>query len=187
MLKTIVLASASPRRAKLLDMLGVAFTVVRPDCDETITPGFPPAEIVRLLAIRKAENVAARLGSGEIIVAADTLVWLDGRPFGKPRDEDEAYTMLRALSGRAHEVFTGLAVCWSGEIKSETQMTRVFFRELSDGEIWNYIRSGIPMDKAGAYGIQDRGALFVSRIVGDFYTVMGLPLCLLGQMLENEL
>ena len=183
-MKKIILASTSPRRALLLRMLEMDYETAAPDCDETIPPEIQPADAVRMLAIRKAENVAARYGSGEIVVAADTLVCLMGCLLGKPRDEDDAYAMLSALSGRAHEVYTGLAVCSGGQTKAETQMTRVFFRPLIDREIWDYIRSGVPMDKAGAYGIQDRGALFVSRVEGDFYNVMGLPLCLLSQILE---
>ena len=187
----LILASGSPRRAQLLDMLGWAFTVVKPDCDETVPPGCAPDDAVRLLAVRKAETVAARCAADDTIIAADTLVYLDGRAMGKPDGKAGAYAMLRQLSGRTHEVYTGLAVRSGGTgggQRAEAQMTRVTFRPLGDGEIWDYVNSGLPMDKAGAYGVQDRGALFVSRIEGDFFSVMGLPLCLLGQMMimRNE-
>jgi len=166
-------------------MLGMTFTVVRPDCDESLPPESPPSESVRLLAVRKAETVAALRSPQDCVIAADTLVCLDGRLLGKPCDQDDAFSILRSLSGRAHEVYTGLAVCRDGVTRAETQMTRVWFRPMDDHEIWTYVRSGVPMDKAGAYGIQDRGALFVSHIEGDFYNVMGLPLCLLGRMIDD--
>ncbi|MCL2747870.1 MAG: Maf family protein [Oscillospiraceae bacterium] len=206
----IILASGSPRRAFLLNMLGIPFTIIRPECDETLPAGLPPAEVVRRLSARKAEWVAAAIAgraaavAGAVacagsaaayaegaacsdeddIIAADTLVLLDGRLLGKPKDGQEAYDMLRALSGRAHDVYTGLAVRHGGATTSGAEVTRVFFREVSDAEIRGYIDTGSPMDKAGAYGIQDRGALFVERIEGDFYTVMGLPLCMLSRMLQ---
>ena len=180
----IILASASPRRALLLNMLGTPFSVVHPECDETYPPESPPEEAVKLLAVRKAEEVARRTDSEDIIIAADTMVSSRGLILGKPRDENDAYHMLRTLSGISHDVYTGLAVRNKGRTIAEVQKTRVFFRELRDDEIWDYIRSGTPMDKAGSYGIQDRGALFVTRVEGDFYNVMGLPICLLHQMLK---
>jgi len=186
-LSRLILASSSPRRAQLLTMLGWDFTVVRPDCGETLPPGCAPDEAVRLLAVRKAGTVAARCADGDTVVAADTLVYLDGQLLGKPHSEAEARAMLEALSGRTHEVYTGLAVARKTAVRAEMQMTRVTFRPLGGGEIEDYIRSGAPMDKAGAYGVQDRGALFVERIEGDFFSVMGLPLCLLGQMLSVQI
>ena len=180
----LILASSSPRRAYLLSMIGLDFRVLYPTCDETLPHDIHPEEAVRRLSTRKADWAQSHCNSEDTIIAADTLVFQDGRTMGKPEDEHEAHAMLRALSGAAHEVYTGLAVRRDGVTKADTQMTRVFFRVLSDTEIQQYIHTGEPMDKAGAYGIQDRGALFVSRIEGDFYNVMGLPLCLLSRMLR---
>lgn len=182
----LILASTSPRRTQLLSMLGLEHTVIPPGCDETLPPGCPPAEAVRLLAIRKAETVAAARPPEDRVIAADTIVYLDGVTLGKPAGRPEAFKMLKTLSGRTHEVYTGLAVCHNGATKAGVTITLVTFRTLSDKEISDYINTGTPMDKAGAYGVQDRGALFVSHIEGDFFSVMGLPLCALGQMIISN-
>ena len=193
----IVLASASPRRRELLEMCGLEFEII-PDTagEEVIAPGLTPEQVVSKIAMTKAENVAytikSRLNDGAnygimndtLIIAADTIVYLDGEPFVKPADESDAAEMLRRLSGRRHTVATGVAL-----IKDDTRVfgaesTDVYFRDLSAGEISTYIKTGEPMDKAGAYGVQGLGSLFIERIEGDFYNVMGLPLCRLGKMLE---
>lgn len=179
----LILASASPRRRELLGFFGKPF-VIDPACGPEEPPaGASPEETVRALAAAKARETAAR-HPGDLVIGADTVVELDGMILGKPADRDDAFHMLRALSGREHRVFTGVALVRGDELRCGTEMTRVFFRELSDREIWAYIDSGEPMDKAGAYGYQGPAGLFVERIEGDFFNVVGLPLCRLGRMLE---
>ncbi|MCL2446309.1 MAG: Maf family protein [Oscillospiraceae bacterium] len=171
----IILASASPRRHELLAAAGIAFTVHAPDIDETLDPAWTPEHAARELACQKAEAVAA-LYPDACVIAADTIVVIDGEILGKPVDEADAVRMLHLLSGREHTVFTG--VCMQrGEHKTVfAQQTQVQFYALSDDEITRYVATGEPMDKAGAYGIQGRGAVLVQGIVGDFYNVMGLPI-----------
>lgn len=182
---SVILASASPRRAQLLNMLGLSFTICRPLCDESVPEDMPPAEAVTALARRKVCDVAARRAADELIVAADTLVSVGGRILGKPGDRAEAASMLEALSDRTHKVYTGVAVRRGATEDVFYEQTRVTFRAIAPHEIATYIETGEPMDKAGAYGIQGFGALFVSRIDGDFYNVMGLPLCRLGAVLNK--
>lgn len=183
----IILASQSPRRRQLLAQIGVTdFTVLVPDADESYDSALPPEEIVSSICRKKAD--AARLLSDDadaVIIAADTMVFLDGLRLGKPRGEEEAFSMLSALSGRTHHVCTGVTVCRGDRIQTRAETTEVLFRPLSEEEIRSYIRTGDPMDKAGAYGIQGRAALFVTGIRGDFFNVMGLPLHLLGRMLAE--
>ena len=170
-----------------MEMLGVRELVVRPaEAEEKAPDGLAPAELVQALASHKAREVALRSGPGDIVVAADTVVWLENRVFGKPKDEGEAADMLRALSGRTHEVFTGVAVIRAGKERTRAVRSEVRFRVLSEREIAAYIATGEPMDKAGAYGIQGRASLFVEGIDGDFFNVVGLPLCTLGLMLREQ-
>ena len=180
----IVLASASPRRRELLSHFAVPFTVDPAAGPEEPPAGAGPEETVRTLAAAKAAEVAAR-NPDSVVIGADTVVELDGAILGKPADRDDAFRMLRALSGREHRVYTGVAVVCGGRLQSGAEMTRVFFRDLTDREILAYIDSGEPMDKAGAYGYQGLASLFVERIDGDFFNVVGLPLCRLGRMLEK--
>ena len=180
----IILASGSPRRRELLNTLGLSFTVCPAKGEETAPEGAGPAEIVKALSRAKA-GVVARQFAGELIIAADTIVYLDGRVLGKPKDEADARAMLSALSGRSHEVYTGVTVMLGEDTLCEAECTKVFFRELSAEEIDAYVASGDPMDKAGAYGIQGRAALMVEKIEGDYFNVMGLPLCRLGKMLKT--
>lgn len=183
----IVLASASPRRRELMEMLGVKNLKILPARGEEIPPEHASGpELVQALALTKAREVAAQCAAEDVVIGADTIVWVDGRAFGKPRDEAEAARMLRRLSGDCHTVYTGVAVLRGGTGCVSCEESRVWFRELSDEEIGRYIATGEPMDKAGAYGAQGRGALFVRAIEGDFFNVMGLPLCLLGQMLKKQ-
>ena len=183
---SIILASASPRRRELMQMLGVSDLKVVPAVgEEKADPGLPPEELVKALAAHKAKEVAAKCAPGDIVIAADTIVWHSGRVYGKPHTEAEAAAMLRALSGDAHEVYTGVAVLRGDTLLLETERSAVHFRTLSDAEIDAYIRTGEPMDKAGAYGIQGRASLFVEGIEGDFFNVVGLPLCRLGLMLDK--
>ena len=182
----IILASQSPRRRELLERMGLAgFRVVSPDVDEHMEEDLPPAQLVCRLSQRKARAVREQVGDEGLIIAADTVVALDGAILGKPADELAAFKMLSTLSGVRHQVYTGLTVLRGGEEHTEYEVTDVSFRELTQGEIEDYIRTGEPMDKAGAYGIQGYGALFISGIQGDYYNVMGLPVCRLGQLLET--
>ena len=182
----IILASHSPRRRELLERMGLAgFRVVSPDVDEHMEEDLPPAQLVCRLSQRKARAVREQVGDEGLIIAADTVVTLDGAVLGKPADELAAFKMLSTLSGVRHQVYTGLTVLRGGEEHTEYEVTDVSFRELTQGEIEDYIRTGEPMDKAGAYGIQGYGALFISGIQGDYYNVMGLPVCRLGQLLET--
>ena len=153
----IILASQSPRRRELMGLIGMPFTVRVADVDETLA-ACPPEEAVALLSRKKAE--AARETLEEIVIGADTVVVLDGKILGKPTDATDAFRMLRFLSGRRHQVMTGLTVLLGGRCISVTEVTEVSFRTLTDGEILSYIASGDPMDKAGSYGIQSGGALF---------------------------
>ena len=182
----IILASQSPRRRELLERMGLTgFRVVSPDVDEHMEEDLPPAQLVCRLSQRKARAVREQVGDEGLIIAADTVVALDGTVLGKPADELAAFKMLSTLSGVRHQVYTGLTVLRGGEEHTEYEVTDVSFRELTQGEIEDYIRTGEPMDKAGAYGIQGYGALFISGIQGDYYNVMGLPVCRLGQLLET--
>lgn len=183
---SIILASASPRRKELLKMLGVGdLRIVPARGEERADPALPPAELVKALAAHKAREVAAQCAPADVIIAADTIVWVEGRVFGKPHSEAEAAQMLRTLSGRLHEVYTGVAVIRNGRESLATERSAVRFRPLSEREIAAYIATGEPMDKAGAYGAQGKAALFVEGIEGDFFNVMGLPLCRLGIMLRE--
>ena len=180
----IVLASASPRRRELLRVMGITDFAVRPaDYSETIDPALPPRHTVEALALGKARSCPAR--DSELVIAADTLVYLDGTPLGKPRDRAEAFAMLSALSGRRHQVLTGAAVRYAGREAVTSECTDVCFRPLTSREIAAYIAAGESMDKAGAYGIQGKGSLLVERIEGDYFTVMGLCVCKLGLLLED--
>ena len=180
----IILASKSPRRAELMQQIGLPFTVCPADADESVTPELSPAEAVAEISKRKALAVRKMRDAGDVIVACDTVEALDHRIFGKPHTAEEAEAMLHLLSGRTHSVFSGLTVCRGTAVTSAVERTDVTFRTLSDAEITAYVKSGEPMDKAGAYGIQGLGALLVERIAGDYFNVVGLPLCRLAQMLR---
>ena len=182
----LILASKSPRRRALLEQMGVrSFRVVTPDIDEHMDRDLPPAELVRQISEEKARAVAAQVGPDAIVIAADTVVALDGAVLGKPADELDAFKMLSTLSGCRHQVYTGLTVLRGEEQYTVSEETTVTFRELSAEEIDRYVATGEPMDKAGAYGIQGYGALLVEGIQGDYYNVMGLPVCRLGLLLRR--
>ena len=182
----IILASQSPRRRELLERMGVGdFRIVTPDIDEQMDRDLPPGELVGRISLEKALAVQAQEGKGPIIIAADTVVALDGAVLGKPADELEAFKMLSTLSGCRHQVYTGLTVLRGEEQYTVSEETTVTFRELSAEEIDRYVATGEPMDKAGAYGIQGYGALLVEGIQGDYYNVMGLPVCRLGLLLRR--
>jgi septum formation protein len=179
-----ILASGSPRRVSLLNRIGADFNTVVPDVDETVFTGLAPAEQVTQLSRLKALSVAER--SPELpVVAADTLVALDLQVLGKPSSEEEAFRMLKDLSGKWHQVYTGITAVNGGRAATGYEVTNVKFLELSDEDIYRYIATGEPMDKAGAYGIQEKGALLVERIEGDFYNIVGLPLVRLSKILKK--
>ena len=182
----IILASQSPRRRELLERMGLAgFRVVSPDVDKHMEEDLPPAQLVCRLSQRKARAVREQVGDEGLIIAADTVVALDGAVLGKPADELAAFKMLSTLSGCRHQVYTGLTVLRGEERHTVSEETTVAFRELSEEEISCYIQTGEPMDKAGAYGIQGFGALLIEGIQGDYYNVMGLPVCRLGGILRQ--
>jgi septum formation protein len=182
---SIVLASASPRRRALFGHLGYPFRSDAVAVDESALPG----ETVRRTVLRLAEAKAAAARKAHpdaVVVGADTVVEVAGEVLGKPRDVAEARAMLARLAGREHRVWTAVAVLGpDGHEESAVEVTRVWFRPISAAEITAYVATGEPMDKAGAYGIQERGAVFVERIEGDYFAVVGLPLCRLGLMLEK--
>ena len=182
MQQRIILASASPRRRELLQMLGLAFEVRPARGEERMPQGAAPDELVMALSRQKAEELAA---PDAIVIGADTVVALDGVILGKPKDAEDAKRMLLKLSGRRHTVYTGVTVLRGSTMLSRAERTEVFFRPLDGDEIERYVATGEPLDKAGAYGIQGFGSLFVERIEGDFFNVMGLPLCCLGKMLKD--
>lgn len=179
----IILASQSPRRRELLGELYSDFEIIPSDADEALDGGVEPSRAAELLAIRKGAAVAAREADA-LIISSDTLVALDGAILGKPRDEAEAARMLASLSGRGHLVHTGVAVHYRGRVYSGTDTTCVRFRTISDEEIKDYIKSGEPMDKAGAYGIQGEGGKFVEGYDGSFDTVVGLSLELTKKLIK---
>ena len=179
----VVLASSSPRRRELLSLIGIAHEVRPADIDERALAGESPQGHCERLAREKAIALADEAGDGALVIGADTIVVIDDAILGKPRDEDDAARMLRALSGRTHAVLTAVAVVRQGRVESGVESVRVTFRALDDTEIAAYIATREPMDKAGAYGIQGYGATIVERIEGDYFAVMGLALSrLIGLM-----
>lgn len=182
----IVLASGSPRRRELLERIGVTDFLVRvPEAEESFPEGLTPPEVVAYISREKAEAAAKLCGWSDIVITADTMVFLDQNRLGKPRDEAHALEMLTALQGRKHTVCTGVTVRQGRRRLTETESTDVFFRPAAEAELRRYIATGEPMDKAGAYGVQGRGALLVERLEGDFFNVMGLPVLRLARMLER--
>ncbi|HTP05657.1 MAG TPA: Maf family protein [Nitrospirota bacterium] len=184
--KSIILASNSPRRKELLRQIGVTFTSDPADVDERILPGEGSEEYAIRVALSKARVAAERAGTG-IIIAADTIVLLGTMVLGKPVDSKDAERMLGMLSGTMHTVITGLAVMNAATGKTLTRLvnTKVWFRNLTPEEIASYVATGEPLDKAGAYGIQERGSLLVQKIEGCYFNVVGLPLSVLGEILTN--
>jgi len=184
-MKKIILASASPRRKELLELIGIPFSVVPSTAEEVIKEGLTPAEIVESLSLMKAQSVSDNLQDG-LVIGSDTIVVLDGEILGKPLNEDDAFKTLQKLQGRAHYVFSGVAVieAETGRKKVSHQVTKVYMCELTDEEIADYIATKEPMDKAGSYGIQGLGAINIEKIEGDFFNVVGLPLALLKTLLN---
>ena len=192
-MEKIVLASASPRRRELLEQIGIKFDiVVSNEPEDEIDKTLPPENYTSELALMKACNVAKKLTGTKrkdsLIIAADTIVYSDGKILGKPKDIDDAYRILKGLSGKTHEVYTGICVMrlTDGYATSKSVKTLVKFKELNDKKIKAYIKTGEPMDKAGAYGIQGKGAVLVEEICGDYFNVVGLPLSALYDVLISE-
>lgn len=180
----LILASASVRRKHLLEQAGYEFVVDPAKLGENFPKGKSPEEVVSLLSRQKAKAVAER-HPDDIVLAADTLVLLEGRIYGKPHTAEQAAKTLRALSGKEHEVFTGVTMLGGGAPRAITARTKVRFFDLTDEDINNYVATGEPFDRAGAYSIQGRGAVLVEGINGDFYNVMGLPLAHTVRMLAR--
>lgn len=181
----IVLASQSPRRRELLSLMGLDFSVLAANADESMNPSLPIEKEIARVSLRKAQAVQASCGEDDIIIAADTMVCINGQRLGKPADEADASRMLHMLSGNTHQVISGLCVLRGERAVTTTVVTHLHFRPLSNAEIAAYIASGEPMDKAGAYGIQGQAAMFADRLDGDYYNVMGLPVCALTGILRS--
>lgn len=178
----LILASQSPRRKELLGLFRIPFTIRVADIDEAMDPGDPYNEVTR---VSRLKAMAVSREAGDVVIAADTIVVCDGKVLGKPRDEADARRMLHLLSGRDHQVMTGLTVLRGEKMLSCTEVTDIHFRDLTEKEIESYIRTGEPMDKAGAYGIQGGAALFAEKLCGDYFNVVGLPVCRLGKLLKE--
>ena len=179
----LILASQSPRRRELLGLTGLDFVVRAADIDETMDETKPPVEEVARVSREKA--LAVTREPDDVVIAADTIVVCEGEVLGKPKDAQDAFRMLSLLSGRNHQVMTGMTVVQGDEIVTHTEVTKLRFRDLLPEEIRAYIAAGEPMDKAGAYGIQGGAALFCTRMEGDYYNVMGLPVCALSVILRT--
>ena len=180
---SLILASASPRRKELLGLFHVPFLIRVADIDETMDPSRSPADEVARVSRLKA--LAIPREADDLVIAADTIVVCEGRVLGKPHSPEEAVETLRLLSGRDHQVMTGVTVVRGDRAETFTEVTDLHFRDLTEKEIRAYVATGEPMDKAGSYGIQGGAALFCSHMVGDYYNVMGLPVCRLGQTLRR--
>ncbi len=181
----IILASKSPRRQELLEKIGLTFAVMTEEIDETMNPDLPLSEEIQRVSKLKALAVAPRVTTEDLIISADTVVCVDGKRLGKPANAEEAVHMLRMLSGRSHQVVSGLCLLQAQRVETTAVTTDLHFRDLSEAEIAAYVATGEPMDKAGAYGIQGLASIFVDSLCGDYYNVMGLPLCTLAQRLPS--
>lgn len=181
----IVLASQSPRRKELLGRMGLEFVTQASKIDESAFDGLEARELVATLSREKAQWIARQLDGETLVIGADTVVVRDGAALGKPKDAEDAVAMLLSLSGRDHQVCTGVTVCRGERVLTQVEETQVTFRDLTEAEVRQYVSTGEPMDKAGAYGIQGLGGLLVEGIRGDYSNVVGLPVCRLGQMLKD--
>jgi septum formation protein len=186
-MRKVILASASPRRKQLLKQMGIDFQVITSDIDEGSLRDMPGPEMVKELARMKAEVVASRLNDKEIVIGADTIVSLDNKVLGKPLDHQDAVQMLTMLSGKKHTVYTGVAIIDTQNSKNEVFVvdTKIYMKDMSQKEIIEYVNTKEPLDKAGAYGIQGKGGVFVDKIEGDYFSVMGLPISKIYDVLKN--
>lgn len=182
----IVLASKSARRREILTHLGLEPKIIVSDADESVKEKLSPERFTEILSLRKAEAVKPYVGDGQLVIASDTVVCRNGIIYGKPRDFSDAVNMLTSLSGSTHKVVSGVAVLYGGRVAVSHEVTEVTFRTLSESEIIRYVQTNEPFDKAGGYGIQDKASVFVSRIDGDYYNVVGLPVFRLFSMLKED-
>ena len=181
----IILASKSPRRVEILKTIGTEFEIIPANTDESVEEGTKPSDAVMEISKRKALCILEK-HTDAFVISADTVVVSDGEIIGKPKDKDHAFKILKGLSGRSHSVLTGFTLCTKDKLYCSYVSTDVDFKELTDKEILDYIESGEPMDKAGAYGIQEKGSVFVAGIRGDYFNVMGFPICEVNKAAENE-
>lgn len=184
MLKSIILASQSPRRRELMLLMNVPFSSENPQIEETVDPSLPIEKAIEKIAIDKALDVFKRHPQA-IVIGSDTVVVLDGKVMGKPADDEDAVRMLKELSGKTHKVITGVCLISDEEKIVFHSSAKVTFYPLEEAQIRNYVSNSLPLDKAGAYGIQDRGALFIKGIEGDYYTIMGLPIAEVNRRLKK--
>ncbi len=180
----IILASQSPRRRELLEMLQIPYEAIVSEVEETVPEDIAPGALVEALALQKAQAVFAQYPEA-CVIGADTIVYIDGEIVGKPKDDADAAKILGKLQGRSHEVYTGVAVLTPSGTQVECDVTRVTFAPMTEREISWYVATGEPWDKAGAYGIQGPGGIFVNRVEGNYFTVIGMPLPLLYRMLAK--
>lgn len=183
----IVLASGSPRRKEILENMNLKFDIIKSEIEETIVENESPEELVKRLSYEKAHDIASK-NLDSIVIGADTIVVLNNNVLGKPKDEDEAFNMLKRMSGKEHDVITGISILCLG-LKKEINdycVSKVKFKNLSDEEIYSYIRTGECMDKAGAYGIQGLGGLLVEYIKGDYFNIVGFPISFAAEILKND-
>ena len=183
---TLVLASQSVRRQEILRHLGLDLKIIVSDADENITEKLSPEEFTERLSIRKAEAVLPLCDENDMVIAGDTVVALGDEIFGKPTDREDAFRMLSALSGTTHKVVSGIAVCYGGKTAVSHEVTEVTFRPLSESEINAYIDTGEPFDKAGSYGLQDKASVFVEKINGDYFNVVGLPVFRMFRLIKEH-
>ncbi len=182
----LILASKSARRHEILSHLGLEPIIRVSDADETVSEPLTPEQLTEQLSLRKAQAVIPTLKENELLVASDTVVALDGEVFGKPRDKDDAYRMLSLLSGSTHKVVSGICLTLNGKTAVSHDVTYVKFKTLTEREILGYISTAEPYDKAGGYGIQDKASVFVEKIDGDFYNVVGLPVYKMFELMKNS-
>ncbi len=183
----IILASKSPRRREILSGLGVKFECEPADIDESFEAGTDPKTAVEQISKKKARHIAQKYkGENVLIISADTVVCFEGEIFGKPESKERAVKMLESMSGKTHTVLSGFTLIYAGKCITKSVSTNVTFRNLDKSEIDDYVNSGEPMDKAGAYGIQEKGALFVEKIDGDYFNVVGFPVCEIFKALSCE-
>lgn len=187
-MKTLYLASKSPRRKEILETMGMSFELVNGDCPEIVNDGERPDQVVMSIALQKGLSAAKQFNQGELIISADTIVVSEGSILGKPKDRQEAFKILKGLSGKRHQVMTAFSIIEAGTFNKVVDyvVTRVTFKSYDEAFINWYLESGEPFDKAGAYGIQGKGALMVEKIDGDYLNVVGFPIAKIVDVLEER-
>ncbi len=182
--KQLILASKSPRRQELLEKCNIPFISIPADIDETLTPGIPLTEAIKELSKRKASSILQQYPDA-IVLGSDTIVTINDQVLGKPHSKQDAFAMLKQLQNQTHQVITGIAILSVKRVYTGVSVSNVTFAQMTDEEIMDYINTGEPMDKAGSYGIQGQGGCYVTKIQGDYYAIMGLPLNLVYEELKN--